>query len=463
MHRQVRSSIQFDLLARGFKPEASSHFESVPIGVLLERFRRGCSDPGETDKPCILDVSSDSNDIYVPVYQRDFSIWGSEAQSALIRSIMTGVTIPPIQLVQRRLPDGKFSYALRDGLQRLSAVKAFVDNEFGVTDPFDENANVTVFFSKATGPAGQSQALTEASRAAFTQCPFSVEIITRDLSEDQERQHFMAIQSVAPQTVAERIHALGSDPRNNFWCSVVQLAFELNEAGLLDELIDCNGPQGEPRTEMRGETTRYYSFVAQIATNFALVAKGDFFTLCPRHKLMDHNTLFVLEKDCEHLAGTLSRVSLWLKPHLLEFCQAIRSVSRDRLAPERFMEILWEHSSQKLGLAGVDAAKLKECLKRGDLIAEIRRCPEKIKEALQAFKATYVGRARADRPGAAADLWLMQLRTICARGLAPDAEKRMTLLVNNFAEDCGYHADLSTVPRGKSAERMVKRLQEALD
>lgn len=60
-------------------------------------------------------------------FQRKF-IWKPDRSSKLIESIIMNVPIPPIYLAEEK--DGK--WLVIDGLQRLSAVKAFYENEFNL-------------------------------------------------------------------------------------------------------------------------------------------------------------------------------------------------------------------------------------------------------------------------------------------------------------------------------------------
>ena len=63
--------------------------------------------------------------LYVPVYQRDF-VWHVDMQSKFIESLFMGVPIQPLFAFEL---DDDGNMELLDGVQRLSSIKSFFDNE----------------------------------------------------------------------------------------------------------------------------------------------------------------------------------------------------------------------------------------------------------------------------------------------------------------------------------------------
>lgn len=71
----------------------------------------------------------DEDDIYVPLYQREFS-WEEKRQSRFIESVLMGLPIP--FLFFGDMPDGRLEVV--DGLQRLKTCKAFLEDELMLVD-----------------------------------------------------------------------------------------------------------------------------------------------------------------------------------------------------------------------------------------------------------------------------------------------------------------------------------------
>ena len=92
------------------------------IGELLKKFvLKG--EEGNFDDEAI-------SGLYVPKYQRDF-IWSEKMQSKFIESLFMGVPIQPLFAFEL---DEDGNLELLDGVQRLSSVKSFVDNELTLSD-----------------------------------------------------------------------------------------------------------------------------------------------------------------------------------------------------------------------------------------------------------------------------------------------------------------------------------------
>lgn len=72
----------------------------------------------------LTNIDKDSNDIFVPEYQREF-VWDDARQSKLIESITLGLPIPIIFVAEDR--DGRLEIV--DGSQRIRTLAAFISND----------------------------------------------------------------------------------------------------------------------------------------------------------------------------------------------------------------------------------------------------------------------------------------------------------------------------------------------
>lgn len=85
-----------------------------------------------------------------PEYQRK-SVWSDEQQSLLIDSILKNIPIPPIFLRENIDKQGKTSFEVIDGKQRLTSIFKFIDNEISTidddTDPLHESELAGLTFS----------------------------------------------------------------------------------------------------------------------------------------------------------------------------------------------------------------------------------------------------------------------------------------------------------------------------
>lgn len=68
--------------------------------------------------------------LFVPQYQRDF-VWSKKMQSKFIESVFMGVPIQPLFAFEL---DEDGNMELLDGVQRLSSIKSFVDNELEISE-----------------------------------------------------------------------------------------------------------------------------------------------------------------------------------------------------------------------------------------------------------------------------------------------------------------------------------------
>lgn len=87
------------------------------IGELLKKFVVKGQEPNFEDDAI--------SGLFVPQYQRDF-VWMEKMQSKFIESLLMGVPIQPLFAFEL---DEDGNLELLDGVQRLSSIKSFVDNE----------------------------------------------------------------------------------------------------------------------------------------------------------------------------------------------------------------------------------------------------------------------------------------------------------------------------------------------
>lgn len=92
------------------------------IGELLKKF------VVKGQKPNFEDESISG--LFVPQYQRDF-VWEEKMQSKFIESIFMGVPIQPLFAFEL---DEDGNLELLDGVQRLSSIKSFFDNQLPLTE-----------------------------------------------------------------------------------------------------------------------------------------------------------------------------------------------------------------------------------------------------------------------------------------------------------------------------------------
>lgn len=74
-------------------------------------------------------VDDDTNEIYVPDYQREF-VWDETRQSRLIESIILGLPIPLIFLAENAENDNRLEIV--DGSQRIRTLNAFINDELNL-------------------------------------------------------------------------------------------------------------------------------------------------------------------------------------------------------------------------------------------------------------------------------------------------------------------------------------------
>ena len=97
--------------------------------------------PKPTNIDSIITISNLANqkNIYNrnPPYQRG-DVWTDDWKKALIHSILNGLPLAPITLVQRDDDNGEQEFLVLDGKQRLSAVFDFIEDKFRITLSFGD-------------------------------------------------------------------------------------------------------------------------------------------------------------------------------------------------------------------------------------------------------------------------------------------------------------------------------------
>lgn len=93
------------------------------------------------DNTVILTYLTRSNIFLDPDYQRQSDIWSLEKKQLLIDSIINRFDIPKFYLHEYEKPQTinghTYKYALIDGKQRLTAIWAFIDNEFPLSEDIE--------------------------------------------------------------------------------------------------------------------------------------------------------------------------------------------------------------------------------------------------------------------------------------------------------------------------------------
>lgn len=111
----------------------SSGFENASDFVSINKPGYGPDDIFVENKPFslrqIVDLIENGDIELTPDFQRNF-VWDHTRQSKLIESVLLGLPLPSIYLSQYK--DGRLTVV--DGLQRLTTIKRFLNNEFKLTN-----------------------------------------------------------------------------------------------------------------------------------------------------------------------------------------------------------------------------------------------------------------------------------------------------------------------------------------
>lgn len=95
-------------------------------------------------------------DIWLPSKQMNLQrgfVWSTEQKQLFILSKIIGNYIPPVTLIRKEVIEGKESYQVIDGKQRLSAIKDFKENLFSININDKEvfYKDNELFFNKLSG------------------------------------------------------------------------------------------------------------------------------------------------------------------------------------------------------------------------------------------------------------------------------------------------------------------------
>lgn len=144
----------------------------------------------------------DNGKLMTPDWQRDSTSWNETRKNELIRSLLegdkTGVFIFSMTKV-----NGKTRYHIIDGLQRITAISSFINNEYPVKlVERKSNREVDVFFSK---PSAKGFLLDEEGRDTFLNAK-AICWTYSNLSEEEQIKKFSRIQNQLPLSPGQRIN-----------------------------------------------------------------------------------------------------------------------------------------------------------------------------------------------------------------------------------------------------------------
>ncbi|MCX6131340.1 MAG: DUF262 domain-containing protein [Proteobacteria bacterium] len=146
-----------------------------------------------------------------PEYQRENDVWSLRRQQRLIESILMGIVIPAIYLVERESHE-----EVVDGLQRLTTIRRFVSNEFSLAD--DSQIAGTTQLDSATSPKITGKSFNQLSdevknHILLTRIPLIRVTLDRDNAfSDIIHETFARLQCGIPLNAIEVIQASYTSP-----------------------------------------------------------------------------------------------------------------------------------------------------------------------------------------------------------------------------------------------------------
>jgi hypothetical protein len=152
----------------------------------------------------ISNTSNSGQKLYkIPKFQRDSTCWNLTQKQTFIKSVLENCYIPPIVFMKK--DNNPFSpYMLIDGLQRLTTLIEFYDNNFGVK--FDD-LNCEIYYDKC--PIGKPhcyllQSNERISKFLERKIPC---YLAHDISLDRQIKVFERIQLSSPLNLDQLIHS----------------------------------------------------------------------------------------------------------------------------------------------------------------------------------------------------------------------------------------------------------------
>ena len=131
-----------------------------------------------------------------PSYQRG-EIWSEEGMKSLIKSLISGIAIPPITLNERLDEEHNRVYDVMDGKQRLTTILDFIDNKYSI------NLNGKQIYYNLEDEEN-SYCFDIGVIDDFLNIPFQV-VIYKNLDEFQQRDIFERINYGSPLKLGEKL------------------------------------------------------------------------------------------------------------------------------------------------------------------------------------------------------------------------------------------------------------------
>lgn len=193
-----------------------------------------------------------------PPYQRK-PVWAARQKCYLIESILLGLPVPEIFVQQRTTPEGKTSYTIVDGQQRIRSVLQFIGSEI---DPGELQYNKFILDKLATESPWRDRSfidLSDEEKTRFFGYRFVVRYLNTD-SDDEVRDMFRRLnQFLTPLKPQELRNATYTGPfarlalelaNDDYWAEnkiVTPVSIRrMGDVEFVSELIigTMHGPQG---------------------------------------------------------------------------------------------------------------------------------------------------------------------------------------------------------------------------
>lgn len=197
--------------------------------------------------------------LVVPKFQRDAGIWPEHRKEILVVSIIQNEKIQPLTLSSRKKPSSVVYYRLIDGLQRITTLALFMNNEFSVSMPEKISGNaVNVFYDKKDLDNNERRLSTK-SKSLFDDYPLSF-IVYMGLTDMDEIRLFAKIQNSNQLSPCHTLNFMYYYKRGIHTIGV-STAHKLREGKVLDDIINM-------KSEHKKERSKYNSMCTCIVMNF---------------------------------------------------------------------------------------------------------------------------------------------------------------------------------------------------